>query len=57
MFHDNPETGWTFECPTNSSGEPPEGGLVVQKVRHQGYNFAKDVRVTGFWLSYDTVKK
>lgn len=57
MFHDNPETGWTFECPTDSSGEPPEGGLVVQKVRHHGYNFAKDVRVTGLWLSYDTVKE
>jgi hypothetical protein len=55
MLHNNPETGWTFECLTDSSGKPLEGGLVLQKVRHQGHNFAKDIRTVGIWLSYETV--
>jgi hypothetical protein len=55
MLYDNPETGWTFDCLTDPSGKPPEGGMVLQKVRHQGHNFAKDVRLIGFWFTYETI--
>lgn len=52
--HNDPETNWAFECVTDSSGsEPPQGGLVLQKVRHDGHNFAKDIRMIGVWIEIE----
>jgi hypothetical protein len=44
-------TGWSFECPAGSGGEPPAGGLVVKNVRHQSNNFARDMRLVGLRLT------
>jgi hypothetical protein len=49
-------TNWSFDCLTDSSGNPPPGGMVLQQVRHDGHNFAKDVRLIGFWLTIETVE-
>ena len=57
MKHSNSETSWTFECLTDSSGKPPEGGLVLQEVRHDGHNFAKDIRTIGLWIYMEDVDR
>ncbi|HMB56597.1 MAG TPA: hypothetical protein VKM35_05245 [Arenimonas sp.] len=46
-------TGWTFDCLTDVSGQPQDGGLVLQKVRHDGHNFAKDIRTVGLWFEFE----
>jgi len=46
-------TGWSFECLTEASGQPPDGGLVLQRVRHDGHNFAKDIRTIGVWFELE----
>jgi hypothetical protein len=51
----DPVTNWSFECLTDSSGKPQPGGVVLQELRHDGHNLAKDVRVIGFWLTIETV--
>lgn len=51
----DPATSWSFECVTDSAGKPPPGGLVLQTVTHDGHNFAKDIRVIGFWLTTEQV--
>jgi hypothetical protein len=48
-------TKWAFSCVTNAAGKPPAGGLVLQQVTHDGHNFAKDIRVIGFWLETELV--
>src|SRR4249919_3109103 len=47
------DTGWTFDCLTDVSGQPLDGGLVLQKVRHDGHNFAKDIRTVGLWFEFE----
>jgi hypothetical protein len=53
--HDDQLTGWSFETPTDSSGNPPSGGLVMQQMRHQGHNFARDIRMIGLWIEVEHV--
>jgi len=50
-------TNWSFSCLTDSGGtRPPAGGLVLQEVQHDGHNFARDIRVIGFWVEIETVR-
>src|SRR4029450_12115893 len=52
----DPVTKWSFSCLTDGGGtKPPPGGLVLQQVQHDGHNFAKDIRVIGFWVEIETV--
>jgi hypothetical protein len=52
----DPSTQWSFSCQTDSGGtKPPAGGLVLQQVQHDGHNFARDIRVVGFWVEIETV--
>ncbi len=55
MKHADPVTGWSFECVTDSAGKPPNGGLVLRDIRHDGHNFAKDVRVIGLVIEVEHV--
>lgn len=52
-------TGWSFDCVIASagSGKPGRGGLVLKNIRHQGYNYAKEMRVAGIRVNYMTVDK
>lgn len=52
----DPTTLWSFECVTDGAGSAPVGGLVLQEVRHDGHNFAKDIRLVGFWIEIETVE-
>jgi len=55
VIHDDKLTGWTFETPSDASGKPQAGGLVLQNVRHQGHNLARDIRVVGVWIEVEKV--
>ncbi len=48
---------WRGEISNLNGCEPPDGGLVLKNITHQHYNFAKDVRVIGFWITYDKIEK
>ncbi len=40
--------------PQESSGcEPPDGGIALRNLSHQNFNFAKDVRVIGLWITFE----
>ncbi|MFM0389283.1 hypothetical protein [Paraburkholderia dipogonis] len=54
-MNDDPITKWTFECLADPAGKPPAGGLVLQQIKHDYFNFAKDVRVIGFWIATELV--
>lgn len=56
MKHNDPETKWSFDCVIDSAGKPPAGGLALQNLRHDGHNFAKDVRVVGIWIATEVVE-
>lgn len=48
--------GWTFDTELNdATGVPEEGGLVLKHVRHDGHNFAHDIRFIGVWINFDKV--
>ncbi|MBA3461244.1 MAG: hypothetical protein H0T46_14870 [Deltaproteobacteria bacterium] len=53
MKHESKTTGWSFDCPLNPGGTPPPGGIVLKNVRHDGHNFAKDIRVIALWLEIE----
>jgi hypothetical protein len=55
--HDDKLTGWTFECPVDSGGKPQEplGGIVLREMRHEGHNFAREVRLLGFCIEIEHV--
>jgi hypothetical protein len=53
--HDDAITGWSFDCPVDAAGRPPDGGLQIHDVRHDGHNFAKDIRVVALWLEVERV--
>jgi hypothetical protein len=60
MDHDDKLTGWTFVTPTDASGkpissttDPLSGGLVLQQMRHDGHNFAREIRLVGIWLEIE----
>jgi hypothetical protein len=38
--------GWTFDYTMLA-----KGGLVLNNVRHDGYNLARDIRVVGIWIN------
>jgi hypothetical protein len=49
-------TGWDYSYLTDGAGgTPPAGGIVVQDVGHLGYSFARDIRLIGFWVEFETV--
>lgn len=52
----DPTTGWSFECPAGTGGEPPAGGLIVKNVRHQSNNLARDMRLVGLRLTVAEVE-
>jgi hypothetical protein len=56
---DTQRTGWSFECVTASKGseKPGRGGLVLKNVRHNGHNYAFEIRVIGLRLEYDEITK
>lgn len=39
-----------------SGCEPGEGGLILKNLRHQNYNFARDVRILGMWIEFETTE-
>jgi hypothetical protein len=50
------ELGWTFNVELDdATGAPPPGGLVFKQVRHDGHNFAKDIRFLGIYISVEQV--
>src|SRR5512141_1719065 len=51
----NAATGWTFDLVQDSAGGPAPGGLILKNIRHDGHNYARDVRVIGIWLRFDEV--
>jgi hypothetical protein len=52
----DPATGWSFTCETNATGKKVlDDGLVLQEVRHDGHNFAKDIRVIGLRMFVETI--
>ena len=44
-------TGWSFECLTDPSG-PLDGGWCCRS-RHDGHNFARDIRNIGVWFELE----
>lgn len=56
VLSDPGRTEWRFSCVTaGTSMNPPPGGIVLQDITHDGHNFAKDIRVIGFWVEMETV--
>jgi len=51
----DPITNWSFDCLTDTGGKPLPGGIVLQNITHDGHNFAKDVRLIGFWIETENV--
>jgi hypothetical protein len=49
----DPETLWSF----NFEEQNNKGGIVIKNVVHDSYNFAKDIRVIGFWMEIETVEE
>jgi len=48
--------GWTFESELDdSTGAPAPSGLALRKVRHDGHNFAQDIRLIGLWVTLEHV--
>jgi hypothetical protein len=46
--------GWTFDTELDdATGKPPPSGLSLQKVRHDGHNFAQDIRLIGIWATVE----
>jgi len=52
----DPTTNWAFDLALEPDGTPPTGGLNLRDIRHDGHNFAKDVRLIGLWLETETVE-
>ena len=52
----NALTGWSFDLEVDHpTGNPAPGGLILKTMRHDGHNFARDVRLIGIWLKFETV--
>jgi len=57
---DDGKSEWRGEIaypPDYKGCEPPDGGIVLKDITHQQYHFARDVRVIGFWITYDKIEK
>lgn len=49
--------GWTFESELDDATRAPApSGLALRKVRHDGHNFAHDIRLLGLWLTFEQVE-
>ncbi len=49
-------TGWSFDYQTDSSGNVPPGGLVLNNVRHSLHNLARDIRLIGVRLQVQDIE-
>jgi hypothetical protein len=49
------KTGWRVSYLEDAAQKPPEWGLVLQNITHDGHNFAKDIRVVGLWIELEVV--
>ncbi len=47
---DNLGSVWEAEYNLLDDGTLPDYGIVLKNVKHDNYNFAKDIRVMGFWV-------
>jgi hypothetical protein len=48
--------GWTFDAELDdTTGGPPDGGLVLKNIRHDGHNFAHDIRIIGVWINSEEI--
>jgi hypothetical protein len=48
--------GWTFNAELDDqTGAPLDGNLALTNVRHDGHNFAHDLRVIGAWIKLEHV--
>src|SRR5690349_4154063 len=48
--------GWTFDAEfDDQTGAPLDGNLALTSVRHDGHNFAHDLRAIGIWIKLEHV--
>jgi hypothetical protein len=48
--------GWTFETELDDlAGAPAPSGLALRNVRHDGHNFAQDIRLIGLWVTLEHI--
>ncbi|WP_343606641.1 hypothetical protein [Fluviicola sp.] len=45
---------WYMEYDAEKDGSLPDGGIILRNVRHDNYNLAKEIRVIGFWIEFET---
>jgi hypothetical protein len=45
---------WFMNYDTEKDGSLPNGGIILRHVRHDNYNLAKEIRVVGFWIEFET---
>lgn len=49
--------GWTFDAELDdATGEPAPPGLALRHIRHDGHNFAHDIRLIGVWLTLENIE-
>ncbi|MEO8552918.1 MAG: hypothetical protein ABI678_23240 [Kofleriaceae bacterium] len=46
-------TGWSFDLIQDAGDKPGPGGLILKNVRHDGHNYARDIRMIGIWLKFE----
>ncbi len=48
--------GWSFESELDdATGAPAPSGFALRKIRHDGHNFAEDIRLVGIWMTLEHV--
>lgn len=48
---------WELDYLLEDDGSLPDGGIILSDVKHGGYNLAKEMRVLGFWIEFETFTK
>lgn len=48
---------WEIDYWLEDDGFLPDGGIILSDVKHGGYNLAKEMRVIGFWIEFETFTK
>jgi len=48
---------WELDYWLEDDGFLPDGGIILSDVKHGGYNLAKEIRVIGFWIEFETFTK
>jgi hypothetical protein len=51
---DNIGSVWEAEYLLENDGTLPDNGIILQNIKHAHYNYAKDVRVIGFWIEFES---